>query len=64
MNTKQHLKQGCLPGTPDSVLKDMMAANLKDAESIYTMSKEQDCLDSQEFIEWQDRLNEISIKYK
>lgn len=50
--------------SPDDVLKAMMKININNAKSIYNLCKEQECLDSQEFLDWQDELNAISIKYE
>ena len=49
---------------PTEALKAMMELNITDAKRIYELSREQDCLDSQDFLDWQDELNAISIKYK
>lgn len=38
-----------------------MEINLQDAKSILELSKAQGCTDSQEFINWQDELNKISV---
>lgn len=48
---------------PGEVLKRMMEMNISDAKSIYELAKANGCQDSQEFINWQDELNAISVKY-
>lgn len=42
----------------------IMSDNVADAKSIYDLCKRQGLLDSQEFIDWQDELNKISVQYK
>lgn len=49
---------------PNETLKKMMSINIHDAKLIYEMAKSYGCLDSQEFIDWQDKLNAISVMYK
>lgn len=49
---------------PGEVLKTMMSINIRDAKSIFELAKANGCTDSQEFINWQDELNEISVKYE
>ena len=52
---------------PDKVLKAIkavMAANIDQTRSIFNLCKEHNLLDSQEFIGWQDELNEISVMYE
>lgn len=44
-------------------LKEMMCKNINDAKVIYELSLANRLLDSQEFIDWQDELNKISVKY-
>lgn len=39
-----------------------MVANIDDAKSIFEEARQQDLLNSQEFINWQDELNVISVK--
>lgn len=48
---------------PSETLKKMMSISKHDARLIYDMAKSYGCLDSQEFIDWQDELNAISVKY-
>ena len=50
--------------SPDAVLRAMMQLNIDNAKSIFRLCKEQQCLDSQEVLDWQDELNAISIKYE
>jgi len=47
-----------------TTLKNIMSASITIAESVFELAKRHDLLDSQEFIDWQDKLNAISIKYK
>lgn len=49
---------------PNEVLKAMMEMNVRDAKWIYNLCKNSNCLNSQEFITWQDELNDISVKYE
>ena len=44
-------------------LKEMMRKNINEAKVIYELSLANRLLDSQEFIDWQDELNKISVKY-
>lgn len=53
-----------LKDSMDELIKMMMSANTASAEYIYKLCKTLDKLDSQEFINWQDELNAISVKYK
>lgn len=53
-----------LKNSMDELIKMMMSANITSAEYIYKLSKALDMLDSQEFINWQDELNSISVKYE
>lgn len=48
---------------PGKILKQMMEMSISDAKSIYELAKANGCQDSQEFINWQDELNAISVKY-
>lgn len=41
-----------------------MSASITIAESVFELAKRDNLLDSQEFIDWQDKLNAISVKYK
>jgi len=65
MDSRQHdCPDHSSAGLSNDALKVMMDNNISDAESIYALAKEQDLLDSQEFIDWQDRLNAISVLYQ
>ena len=44
--------------------KELFKAHLDEAEAIYRLVREHDMEDSQEFLDWQDKLNEISIRYE
>jgi len=48
--------------TVDTVLKERMLANIDEAESIYELALSSQILDTQDFLDWQDRLNAISVK--
>lgn len=41
----------------------MLSEHLSMTESLYSMCREQHLLDSQEVLDWQDGLNEISVRY-
>ena len=43
--------------------KQLFKAHLDAAEAIYRLAQEYNILDSQEFLDWQDQLNEISVRY-
>ena len=64
MKDKLNSTDQVLNHSPNDVIKAMMSLNIRDAKSIYELCKTSNCLDSQEFIDWQDELNAISIKYK
>jgi hypothetical protein len=49
---------------PNDTIIALMKSNIRDARQIYELSKNSGCLDSQEFISWQDELNKISVKYE
>ena len=63
-NINQQLKKRSSTQSPNDVLKGLMLMNIKDAKSIFELAKTSKCLDSQEFINWQDALNAISVKYE
>lgn len=44
--------------------KELFKAHLDEAEAIYRLVREYNMEDSQEFLDWQDKLNEISIRYE
>lgn len=65
MEEKQEIVSTEILGNPvNDTLRRMMLINIHDARLIYSMAESYGCLDSQEFINWQDELNAISIKYK
>lgn len=41
---------------------NLFKAHIDEAEAIMNLVREHDMEDSQEFIDWQDKLNEISIR--
>ena len=43
--------------------RELFQAHIDEAEAIYKLAKEHNMLDSQEFLDWQDKLNEISVRY-
>lgn len=44
------------------LLNKIMSFNIEMSETIYNLSKENNYLNSQELIDWQDKINEISVK--
>ena len=46
----------------EELLKELMEANIAEANAIYKLAIDYDLLDSQEFLDWQDKLNEISVR--
>lgn len=42
------------------LLKDLMTSHIKEAEAILELVKDYEMQNSQEFLDWQDELNEIS----
>ena len=48
----------------EDLLSTLMEISIKSAEQAFDLSKELNQLDSQEFIDWQDALNVISVKYE
>ena len=46
----------------ENVWSELFKAHLDEAEAIFRLAQEHDMLDSQEFINWQDQLNEISVR--
>lgn len=50
--------------SPEEALREMMSNNIHEAKLIYELSKLNGWLDSQEFMDWQDELNAISVMYK
>ena len=43
--------------------KELFKAHIDEAEAIMRLVREYDMEDSQEFLDWQDKLNEISVRY-
>jgi hypothetical protein len=43
--------------------KELFKAHIDEAEAIIRLVREHDMEDSQEFLDWQDKLNEISVRY-
>lgn len=41
----------------------LFKSHIDEAEAIFRLAKEHDMEDSQEFLDWQDKLNEISVRY-
>lgn len=50
--------------SPGIAIRKMIAINIHDAKLIFELCKSQGCLNSKEFIDWQDKLNEISVRYE
>lgn len=42
--------------------KELFEAHIDEAEAIMRLVREHDMEDSQEFLDWQDALNEISVR--
>lgn len=42
---------------------ELFKANIDEAEAIFKLAQEHDMENSQEFLDWQDKLNEISTRY-
>lgn len=45
-------------------IKALMTSSIANITSIYLLAKEYNMLNSQEFMDWQDELNKISVKYE
>lgn len=43
--------------------RKLFEAHIDEAEAIFRLVQEHDMENSQEFIDWQDKLNEISTRY-
>ena len=43
--------------------RELFQAHIDEAEAIFRLVREHDMEDSQEFLDWQDKLNEISTRY-
>ena len=57
---------GSNPTTPTIMNKELwiklLKANIDEANAIYKLAKDCEMLNEQEFLDWQDSLNEISCK--
>lgn len=42
---------------------ELFKVNIDEAEAIFRLAQEYNMEDSQEFLDWQDKLNEISVRY-
>lgn len=42
--------------------KELFKAHIDEAKAIMNLAKDYDMLNSQEFLDWQDQLNEISVR--
>lgn len=42
--------------------KQLLQANIDEAEAIYKLAQDYGILDQQELLDWQDKLNEISVR--
>ena len=40
----------------------LLQANIDEAEAIYRLAQDYGILDQQEFLDWQDKLNDISVR--
>lgn len=43
--------------------KELFKAHIDEAEAIYRLAKEYNMLNEQEFLDWQDTLNKISVRW-
>ena len=41
---------------------ELFKAHMDEAEAIYRLAQDYGILDQQEFLDWQDKLNEISVR--
>lgn len=46
------------------MIKLLLYLNIKYTELIYNIVKKRNLLDTQEVLNWQDKLNEISVRYE
>ena len=46
----------------ENVWSELFKAHLDEAEAIVNLAREHNMLNSQEFLDWQDKLNEISVR--
>ena len=57
---------GSNPTTPaymnNDLWKELFRSHLDEAEAIYRLAQDFDMLNEQEFLNWQDELNEISCR--
>ena len=57
---------GSNPTTPTIMNKELwiklLKANIDEANAIYKLAQDCETLNEQEFLEWQDKLNEISCR--
>lgn len=57
---------GSNPTTPTTMktnlLKNLMQAHIDEAKAIVELAKDYNAQNSQEYLDWQDALNEISVK--
>ena len=60
-NKNNNSTSGISTKSPGKALKTMMDINIHEAKTILKLSEDQGCLDSQEFLDWQDELNAISV---
>jgi hypothetical protein len=44
-----------------NVWNELFKAHIDEAEAIVNLAREHDMLNSQEFLDWQDKLNAISV---
>ena len=44
------------------MMKELFKAHIDEAEAIYRLAQDYGILDTQEFLDWQDKLNEISVR--
>ena len=42
--------------------KELLQANIDEADAIYRLAQDYNMLNEQEFLDWQDKLNEISMR--
>lgn len=50
--------------SPHKTIQSLMSTNIGDAKYILNLARDYNMMDSQEFLDWQDELNAISIEYK
>ena len=44
-------------------IKDLLLENIKSTNYLYSLLEKEGLLDSQDALDWQDKLNEISCRY-